>query len=83
MNDLIKKLHGANMDIDLATPEHTIAWKQDQCPWNEAEQTDGHKCAVKNVSICRYFCGVDYLDILLCCYPSPNPLNSKSENLPG
>lgn len=55
MNKQIQKLKGANMDIDLATPQGTIAWKQDGCPWNEAEDTDVHKCAVKNVSICPYF----------------------------
>ena len=77
MNELIKKLNGANMDIDLATPPGAISWPQDQCPWNEAEQTSAHKCAVKNVSICPYFCGVEYLDTLLCCYPHPNPYNSE------
>ena len=39
MNDLIRKLYGANMDIDLATPAGVIAWVQDKCPWNEAEKT--------------------------------------------
>jgi hypothetical protein len=61
------------MDIDLATPTGAIAWVQDRCPWNEAEQVNTHRCAVKNVSICPYFCGVEYLDTLLCCYPHENP----------
>jgi len=74
MNEKIQKLKGANMDIDLATPDGNIAWLQDGCPWNEAEKTDKHKCAVKNISICRYFCGVEYMDTLLCCYPNDNPL---------
>jgi hypothetical protein len=74
MNEQIRKLRGANMDIDLATPQASIAWEQDHCPWNAAEGTDVHKCAVKNVSICPYFCGVEYLDTLLCCYPNENPL---------
>jgi len=65
----IRRLAGANMDIDLATPPGTIAWQQDRCPWNQAEQTDEHRCATKNVSICRYFRGVEFLDTLLCCYP--------------
>ena len=39
MNKTIKKLDGANMDIDLATPAGVIAWEQDKCPWNEAEKT--------------------------------------------
>jgi hypothetical protein len=77
MSELIKKLHGANIDVDLATPKDMIAWEQDQCPWNEAENTNEHKCATKNISICRYFCGVEYLDMLLCCYPHPNPLERE------
>ncbi len=76
MYDTIRKLSGANMDIDLATPPEKIAWEQDHCPWNEAENTNAHLCAVKNVSICRYFCGIEYLDTLLCCYPYPNPLKN-------
>ena len=74
MNEVIRKLKGANMDIDLATSQGNIAWEQDRCPWNDAESTNTHKCAVKNVSICPYFCGVEYLDTLLCCYPNENPL---------
>ncbi len=78
MDERIRKLNGANMDIDLATPAGTINWQQDPCPWNEAESTTAHKCAVKNVSICRYFCGVEYQDNLLCCYPYPNPLKREA-----
>jgi hypothetical protein len=74
MQQQIRKLKGANMDIDLACPPGSISWEQDNCPWNEAEGTNTHKCAVKNVSICPYFCGVEYLDTLLCCYPNENPL---------
>jgi hypothetical protein len=74
---VIKKLDGANMDIDLASDKKNIHWKQDSCPWNKAEKTNKHKCAVKNISICPYFCGVEYLDTLLCCYPSKNPLKGK------
>jgi len=77
MSELIKKLKGANMDIDLATPRNKISWEQDRCPWNDAENTNEHKCAVKNVSICSFFCGVEYLDILLCSYPHPNPLKRE------
>ena len=69
MNESILKLKGANMDIDLATPKGEIVWEQDHCPWNEAEHTQAHRCAVKNVSICPYFRGVEYMDTLLCCYP--------------
>ena len=74
MNENIRKLKGANMDIDLATPPGNISWQQDGCPWNESEGTNSHTCAVKNVSICPYFCGVEYIDTLLCCYPNANPL---------
>ena len=70
MSERIRKLKGANMDIDLATPPGSIAWEQDGCPWNAAEGTHSHKCAVKNVSICPYFRGVEYLDTLLCSYPA-------------
>jgi hypothetical protein len=77
LDEIIKKLRGANMDIDLATPQDKIAWQQDACPWNVAENTAEHKCAVKNVSICRYFCGVEHLDTLLCCYPHANPCKGE------
>jgi hypothetical protein len=79
MNENIRKLKGANMDIDLATPPGSIAWEQDHCPWNKADQTEAHRCTVKNVSICPYFCGVEYLDTLLCCYPNENPLIAKNK----
>jgi hypothetical protein len=65
----LRKLSGANMDIDLATPEAQIEWQQDACPWNQAEGTAEHRCAVKNISICAYFRGIEYLDIVLCSYP--------------
>lgn len=64
------------MDIDLASPQESIAWQQAGCPRNKAEETDVQKCAVKNVSMCRYFCGVEYLDTLLCSYPNENLLAS-------
>lgn len=74
----MNKLIGANMDIDLASGENSISWRQDKCPWNEAEHTDRHKCALKNVSICPYFCGIEYLDTVLCCYPQENPFQRKA-----
>ena len=70
---IVRKLDGANMDIDLATDEKKITWKQDKCPWNEEEKTNQHKCAVKNISICPYFCGIEYLDKVCCSYPYKNP----------
>jgi hypothetical protein len=74
----MNKLTGANMDIDLASAEGQISWKQAKCPWNVNESTDQHHCAVKNISICPYFCGVEYLDTLLCCYPDENPYRVRS-----
>ena len=77
MVERIKKLKGANMDIDMASPKESIPWEQAKCPWNLSDKTNIHKCAVKNVSICEFFCGVEYLDTLLCCYPNENPRKVK------
>lgn len=65
----IQELKGANMDIDLVSKPEDIRWEQDKCPWNEAEGTKEHTCAVKNVSICKYFRGIKKPDIVLCAYP--------------
>jgi hypothetical protein len=62
-----RELKGANMDIDLISDKE-VTWKQDNCPWNEDEKTNEHKCAVKNVSICKYFKGIKHPDIVLCGY---------------
>ena len=59
---------GANMDIDL-TSAADIHWAQQPCPWNEREGGTAHKCAVKNVSLCRYFRGIEAPDTVLCAYP--------------
>ncbi len=67
MTPCIKKLRGANMDIDFSNAD----FGSSQCPWNAAENTQEHKCAVKDVSICDYFCGVQFLDSVLCSYPCP------------
>ena len=64
----IKELKGANIDIDLVSNPDEIDWKQDKCPWNEVENVGEHKCAVKNVSLCKFFKGVKYPDIILCDY---------------
>ena len=69
MNKNIHKLDGANMDIDLVTPQSDISWQQDACPWNVTEGTQEHRCAVKNVSICSYFRGIEPMDTVLCSYP--------------
>ena len=73
MNNNIHKLDGANMDIDLVTPQADISWEQDACPWNTTEGTHEHRCAVKNVSICPYFRGIEPLDTVLCSYPEKLP----------
>ncbi len=65
MDGKIRKLRGSNMDIDFSCADFGDA----QCPWNQAEHTEEHRCAVKNTSICPYFCGVQYLDSVLCSYP--------------
>ncbi len=65
----IQKLKGGNMDIDLI-PSSLVAWEQDRCPWNEQEKIDTHKCAVKNVSMCKFFEGIEGLDTILCSYPN-------------
>jgi hypothetical protein len=70
MTESYRKLAGANMDIDLITPPNQIEWQQDQCPWNRVENSDQHQCAVKNISICPYFRGIEPLDIVLCGYPN-------------
>ena len=64
----IKELKGANMDIDLLSNKN-ISWHQDKCPWNMAQNTNEHKCAVKNVSVCKHFRGIKKPDIVLCTYP--------------
>ena len=63
----VNELKGANMDIDLVSDN--VDWNQNACPWNEAEKTKEHRCAVKDTSICEYFCGIKYLDSVLCSYP--------------
>ena len=77
MKNIIRKLDGANMDVDLVSPEDQIVWKQDYCPWNVAEYISEHNCALKNISICPYFCGIEYLDYVLCCYPHENPFSDN------
>ncbi len=69
MNDNIHKFKGANMDIDLVTPRAEISWEQDICPWNIIDGSQEHRCAVKKISICPYFQGIEHLDTVLCSYP--------------
>lgn len=72
MEKKIKELIGANMDIDLTSNVSDINWEQSMCPWNKEENTKEHKCCIKNTSICKYFCGIKYLDKVLCSYPYEN-----------
>jgi hypothetical protein len=68
MTESIRELRGGNMDIHLI-PNPSLTWKRELCPWNEAEQSSAHKCAVKDISICRYFKGIKPVDTVLCKYP--------------
>ncbi len=65
MDKKVKKLIGANMDIDFSSAD----FGNSKCPWNVSENSNEHKCAVKGTSICKYFCGIQYLDSVLCSYP--------------
>lgn len=68
MTEKTRELRGANMDIDLI-PSKKVSWEMDQCPWNVAEKTTEHKCAVKDVSLCKYFRGIKKPDTVICAYP--------------
>jgi len=68
VNSKVKKLIGSNMDIDFSNAD----FGNSKCPWNTADKTNGHMCAVKDISICKYFCGIQYLDSVLCSYPYEN-----------
>jgi len=68
MGDELRELRGGNMDIDLI-PKAGLKWRQDTCPWNDAERSTDHKCAVKDTSICRHFKGIRPVDRVLCSYP--------------
>ena len=81
MNTKVKQLSGANMDIDLTSNKSDISWEQKTCPWNEDDNTNEHKCAVKNTSICKYFCGIKYLDSVLCSYPYENKVVLNDEKV--
>ena len=83
MDKKVRQLSGANMDIDLASNQSDIHWKQTLCPWNNEENTKEHKCAVKNTSICKYFCGIKYLDSVLCSYPYENTEVLKDDETDG
>ncbi len=67
MKKKITEIKGANMDIDFSNKN----FGNSECPWSKDDGQE-HKCAVKNTSICKYFCGVKYLDSVLCSYPNEN-----------
>jgi len=58
----IRKLKGANMEIDFSP----ASWAQDKCLLGPE-----NKCAVKGVSICKFFNGIEPVDNVLCSYPVP------------
>ena len=66
MKEIIRELKGGNMDIDLILAD--VNWEQDKCPWNEEDNSNEHKCAVKNISICKFFRGIKKPDVVLCAY---------------
>ncbi len=75
----IRMLSGGNIDIDLL-PNPDVSWHIDPCPWNKGEGNLNHKCAVKDTSICKYFRGIEHLDIVRCAYPGqpgPSPINDN------
>lgn len=69
MSEVARELRGGNMDIDLI-PTSNVEWVREVCPWNEAEQSTAHKCAIKDTSICRHFRGIKPPDTVLCAYPN-------------
>ncbi len=71
MAESIRQLGGGNMDIDLI-PKPGLKWEQEACPWNDAEGSSAHKCAVKDISICQHFRGIRPVDTVLCAYPGAN-----------
>ena len=72
MDERIRHLKGGNLgDIDFVSHDK-VSWNQSVCPWNKEESVNEHKCAVKYTSICKYFCGVKYLDTVMCSYPHEN-----------
>jgi len=77
MDNRVKKLIGANMDIDFSN----LNFGNSQCPWNIADNVNEHKCAIKNTSICKYFCGIQYLDSVLCSYPYENLTVLSSDDI--
>ena len=63
----IIELKGGNLDINLISNDK-VSWEQDKCPWNEAEGNNKHKCATKNISMCKHFEGIKEPDTILCSY---------------
>jgi hypothetical protein len=64
----VRELRGGNMDIDLI-PKPGLDWVRDECPWNRAGETNEHRCAIKDISICPHFRGIRPIDTVLCAYP--------------
>jgi hypothetical protein len=63
------KLKGANLCLRMSSPTIKVPWEQDECPWNKAENTDKHECAILSGDVCPYYKGVEGFDNVLCAYP--------------
>jgi len=58
----MQKINGANIDIDFSKVTG-MSWEPGECPWGPE-----HKCAIKNISICDYFGGIEAPDTVICNY---------------
>ena len=64
-----RELRSTHIAIDLLADSH-ISHAQNRCPWNEADDTDEHRCIATNHSICQHFRGIRRPDIVQCGYPA-------------
>ena len=71
MSQIVEKMRQEVMNLSARFEEQTKGTKDEYNIYREHIQYV-HKCAVKNISICKFFCGVKYLDSVLCSYPHGN-----------
>jgi hypothetical protein len=68
MNEKIRELKGANVNVVLKSLPSQVVIDQDDCPG-----TSGGKCIINNVRVCKHFRGVKVTperpDIVLCACP--------------
>ena len=73
MEEKIRELKGANLNISLDTLPGQIVMEQDECPMKNSECKTKNVCVLNNVRVCKYFRGIkvtpDRPDIILCAYP--------------